>query len=183
MKSPFNRIFAILLLLLFAFSMLLMFTSCGAKKQTKEAVKTETKIDIITSENTQAKSVEDVKIAEMHEAVSEDEFIDFQGKQGDTLKIIKTGVGGQILSQTIYTGNGKITSGKSKMKSLKQQNINRVKTDTTYSTLATKAVNIQKTDLKKSDVSRSSWFSYWGLYLILIGAVAFYIVRQKLNLK
>lgn len=169
-------IFILLALILF---------NCGSKKKTIN--KTKSEIDLkIAIDSTSVK--ESVYIEKTKEIISSEEFeteesFEYEGKVGDSLKIIKKGADGKIISETIFTGAGKITkTSKSKKKKLTSENS---KIDSTF----TKAKTTLKKDIeeKRSDenkqvtIEKSGWSfgTFLWVFLILGIIVGVYYLDTK----
>jgi thiol:disulfide interchange protein len=85
--------------------------SCGSKKKqlekTKSDIEIKRKLDSVTfSKITSEKNKVEV-VAEKE--TQKEKVIEYQGKKGDSLKVIEKGADGKIISETIITGTGKAT--------------------------------------------------------------------------
>jgi len=85
--------------------------SCGSKKKqlekTKSEIEVKRKLDSVTFSKTVIASEAKQTVAE--KTTSKEKVIEYQGKAGDSLKVIEKGPDGKIISETIITGTGKAT--------------------------------------------------------------------------
>jgi cobalamin biosynthesis Mg chelatase CobN len=184
MKQPFNRILAIFLLLLFVFINILMFTSCGSKKIAKEETKSKSKKVTIGSNALHEMYKDDIVVAQNESEASVSESVTFEGKPGDTLKVTNKGANGEILSQVIYSGNGKVTTDKSKSNKQKSKKYNQKQHNEASGASTTAVTDFQEKESKKTDISRSSsWFLFPWWLLFLIAVVCVWYLYKKLKSK
>ena len=164
----------IIFLILFIFAALM--TSCSAKK-TVQKFKQKTEIDssAVVQVNTQKAENTEKTTEEKTESENEITTLEYEGKQGDSLQVIKKDGNGKVIESTTYTGGGKITATKGKIvnstiTSEKQNIALETKKHDTYSTSVKSEVDM--TEINKLKQGRS----YWWVWL-LIGVCIPEIIR------
>lgn len=166
----FIKIIAIILLATFLIS-------CVSKKKqlekTKTEIETKRKLDSVNTSKifTEKKKVEEATANE----TEKEETIEYNGKAGDSLKVIKIGENGKILSGTIYTGTGKAVIN-NKEKTTQTKNTN---TEASKKTADSKvSVNLEETKretaktLKKDAKTTGPSFSFYIWITAIIAIVA-----------
>ncbi len=165
---------AILAILLFAIFSL---SSCGSKKKQLEKTKSEIEIKRkLDSVNTSKVFTEKKKVEEATSSETEkEEIIEYNGKAGDSLKVIKIGETGKILSATIYTGTGKAIIN-NKRKTTQTKNTNSEASKKTADSNV--SVNLEETKkesakiLKKDNKTTGPSFSFYVWLTAIIAIVA-----------
>lgn len=161
-------IFILLALILF---------NCGSKKKIVNTTKSELDLKVSIDSTLVKSSItqEKTKDVSVSEEIEKEESFEYEGEKGDSLKIIKKGSNGKIISETIYTGKGKITkTSKSKKKNESLENsksnseLNSSKLDLKKDIHQTK-----KDKSKEAEITRSG-FSFTTLLwiLLILGVVA-----------
>jgi hypothetical protein len=138
---------------------LLLLTSCGARKVNKSTIKTETKSEITVVDSTKIETKEDID-----STICVDEF---EITPVDTLKPIVI-IDSQGKKTTIKNGRIKKRTQISRFKALKST--------TLHNTRKTQKTATQSTKASEKHVERTQ--SFWWLWLILIIAAILYIYRR-----
>ena len=103
-------IFYIKLIAIILLSSFLLFSCVSKKKQlekTKSDIEIKRKLDSVTF--SKVVIAKEVKQTVAEKTTSKEKVIEYQGKKGDSLKVIEKGADGKIISETIITGTGKAT--------------------------------------------------------------------------
>jgi flagellar biosynthesis/type III secretory pathway M-ring protein FliF/YscJ len=105
----FKSIVATFLLCVIFLLMLLPFVSCGSRKKEVETKKEASQKEVVLehSQSEKVASKSDSKTEETLKESEKEETIEYDGCQGDTLRVIKKGPQGLLISETIITGKGK----------------------------------------------------------------------------
>jgi len=166
--KPFLKLLAIL----FIASLLL---SCGSRKKqlekTKIEIETNRKLDSISSSKTFVAN--EVKQSAFEETIENEETIEYEGQKEDSLKVIKIGADGKIISKTIIIGKGKgILKTKATKSNIKtNKNESSIKIDEQKLSLKKEETKTEISATKKLDVQKSGLtFTTW-LWLVLMALV------------
>jgi len=167
---------------------ILLFTSCGTKKKQLEKTRLEIeakyKLDSIafSKVTSEKKKVEEITADE----TEKEESIEYNGKKGDSLKVIKIGENGKILSGTIYTGTGKAIINNKNKSSNKKTNQKEDLKEVADSKVSVKKEGVKKanTEIKKKEV-KTSGFTFitwlWIVGIISVIALGWYL-NKRFNL-
>lgn len=156
--------------------------SCGSRKKQVETKKEASQKEVVQEHSEQAKEAlkSKIKIDEVLKESEKEETIEYDGCQGDTLRVIKKGPKGQLLSETIITGKGKArlySKDKSiDKKSLEQQEIKKEfesKGSFKSKEQEKKLLEDKKVAVEKSGLSFWCWF--WLILLIIIVIILAYL--------
>jgi predicted metal-dependent phosphotriesterase family hydrolase len=139
--------------------LLLLLTSCGARKVNKSTIETETKTEIIVVDSTKIETKEDID-----STICTDEF---EITPVDTLKPIVI-IDSQGKKTTIKNGRIKKRTQISRFKAVKSQSV--------HNTSKTQKTATQSTKVSDKHVERKESFGW--IWLILIIAVILYIYRR-----
>jgi len=151
--------------------------SCVSKKKqlekTKTEIETKRKLDSVNSSKvfTEKKKVEEAAANE----TEKEEIIEYNGKAGDSLKVIKIGENGKILSGTIYTGTGKAIINNKEKSTQSKTASNEASKKTTDSNVSVKKEETKKETakiLKKEGKQTGPSFSFYLWLTAIIGIVA-----------
>ena len=181
-RYPYKQMMALLMLGLFIILLGFLFVGCRSKKKAVQTNKSElaTKKNIDSSaivSNTIAKNNKETTISSETE---KEETFEYQGELGDSLKIIKKGADGKLISETIYTGKGKIKkTAKTKNSSSASEN-NEASKKVTDSKVSVKKEAVKKESettktvaIEKSGLLIPIWL--WIIAIITIVVVLWYI--------
>src|SRR3972149_4215166 len=162
--------------------------SCGSKKKqvekTKSQIEVTRKLDSVASSNTFIASA--AKESVNSNETEKEETIEYNGKPGDSLKVIKKGANGKVLSETIYTGSGKATLTSKEKTENKTYDKSEASAKTADSNVSVKEEDSKKesaeaknVDIEKSGFTFMTWV--WILFVVAI-IVGIWYLNNKFNI-
>lgn len=161
---------------------------CGSKKKTIEQSKSEVVSNATFDSTTSLKLITEDKLTTLESAkeTEKHESFEYTGEKGDSLKVIKKGADGKILSETIYTGKGKASfTSKQKTSETTADKIatftkqNEENTAVKITQAETKNSTAKKVTATKSGVTIYTWLK---LSLILVLVSGLYYVTKRFNI-